>query len=120
MRSLFVAALAGLVGVATLTGFEPAAQPVAEPAILAVSVSPEPVKLGQPLTATVLTTPDVVSVQCHVVTFNFNLPKTADGTFSGTTKVPRWARLFHGNFKAKFVAKNAAGQQTQVEQSVKI
>jgi hypothetical protein len=116
MRSASIAVLAGLLGMATLTAFEPAP----DPAILAVSVTPERARLGQPITATVLTTPDVVSVQCHVARFNFNVPKTGDGTFSGTTKVPRWAIFFHGTFKARFTAKTAAGLQTQAEQSVQI
>jgi len=115
VRTLPLAVLAGLIVLAALPGLDPAA-----PAILAVSVTPEPVKLGAPVTATVLTTPEVVSVQGHVAAFNFNIPKTGDGVFSGTTTVPRWAALFHGLFKVRFTAKTSDGEQTQAESSVKI
>lgn len=118
VRSVPIAVLAGLIALAALPGLEPAVQP--DPAILAVNVTPIPVKLGAPVTATVLTTPDVVSVQGHVAAFTFTIPKTGDGAFSGTTKVPRWAALFHGNYNVRFIAKTAAGAQTQTSQSVKI
>ena len=110
--------LAGLIALAALPGLEPAVQP--DPAILAVTVSPTPVKLGAPVTATVLTTPDVTSVQGRVAAFTFNIPRTGDGSFSGTTTVPRWAAIFHGNYNVRFIAKTAAGTQTQMSESVKI
>ncbi len=114
-RSLPLAVLAGLILLATLPGLVPS-----NPAILSVSVTPTPVRLGAPVTATVLTTPDVETVQGHVAAFNFNIPKTGDGTFSGTTTVPRWAALFHGLFKVRFVAKTSDGEQTQATSDVKI
>jgi hypothetical protein len=115
VRSLPLAVLAGLVLLATLPGLVPT-----DPAILSVSVTPTPVKLGSPVTATVLTTPDVATVQGHVAAFNFNIPKTGDGTFSGTTKVPRWAALFHGLFHVRFTAKTSDGEQTQAVSDVQI
>jgi hypothetical protein len=115
VRTVPLAVLAGLLLLATLPGLQASA-----PQILAVTVEPSPVKLGAPVTATVLTTPDVTSVQGHVAAFNFNIPKTGDGTFSGTTKVPRWAAIFHGLFKVRFTAKTTNGEQTQAESDVKI
>lgn len=90
------------------------------PAILRVSVVPVHVQLGAPLTATVQTTTDVVSVRAHVAMFNFNIPKQSDGMFSGTTTVPRWARLFHGHYAVRFVAQTSTGAQTQASTTVQI
>lgn len=117
VRRTLMTMLAG----ALLLGVSPVPQPT-DPAILDVSVTPVPVKIGAPVTTTVLTTPDVVTVQGHVATFTFNIPKTGDGSFSGTTTVPRWAGIFfhHGNYNVRFIAKTADGAQTQTEQSVKI
>ena len=117
VRTPLMIALAG----AMLLGASPTLQPTSDPAILNVSVSPVPVRVGAPVTTTVTTTTDVVSVQGHVATFTFNIPKTGDGSFSGTTTVPRWTRLFfHGNYNVRFIAKTAAGAQTETVQSVQI
>jgi hypothetical protein len=90
-----------------------------QPRILEVDV-PQNAHLGRPITATLHTTSDVVAVHGHVLSFNFNLPQTAPGVFSGTTKVPGWAFFFHGNFKVQFVASTATGAQAQAISTVHI
>ena len=93
---------------------------VTGPEILQVTVTPTEAKLGEPISALVLTTPDVVSVHGHVAMYNFNLAKTRDGEFSGSATVPKWARFFHGLFRVQFTARDAAGAQSQAESTVKI
>jgi hypothetical protein len=84
------------------------------PAFLEVSVTPTPVRIGSPVTVNIVTTPDVVSVQGHVATFHFNVPKTGEGCFSATGTVPHWARLFfHGRVPVHFVAQGADGARAE-------
>jgi hypothetical protein len=109
------AVLSGILGISGVAAGAQTDQPAIQPAILDVTITPVPVRVGAPVTAIVLTTPDVVSVQGHVAAFNFNVPKTADGNFSGTATVPRWARFFiHGDVHVRFVARTADGTQTQM------
>jgi hypothetical protein len=115
-----VLAAAALAATFAAVPTSPPSAPAASPAILHIDVVPEPVKLGQPVTTTVETTNDVVSVRGHVAMFDFNVPKQSDGTFSGTTTVPRWARFFHGKFAVRFVARAADGEQAQATASVRI
>jgi hypothetical protein len=55
-----------------------------------------------------------------VLTYSFTLPKTGDGVFYGATKVPWWARFFHGTFNMTFVATDANGATSEMEQSIRI
>ena len=97
-----------------------AAPSPAGPAILEITVSPEPIRAGKQVSIMVRTTPDVVTIAAHVLTFSFSLPKTGDGSFSGTAKVPWWALFYHGSFQITFVARDAEGTETQMSQTVRI
>lgn len=108
------------VGIVLLALALPAAAAAEQPRILDVQVHPQNAHLGQPITATLHTTPDVVAVHGHVASFNFNLPEVAPGTFSGTAKVPGWAFFFHGNFHVQFVASTATGAQAEASSTVHI
>lgn len=64
--------------------------------------------------------PDVTTLQAHVMRYTVTIPKTGPGTFAGSTTVPWWARLFRGSFRVTFVARDAGGAQTQTSTSVRI
>jgi hypothetical protein len=97
----------------------PSAQP-SGPAILDIVMAPQPLQVGKPVTIIVHTTPDVTSVQGRVLSFKFSVPKTGDGTFSGSSHVPWWARFYHGSFHIVFTATNDAGAQAEMTQVVRI
>jgi hypothetical protein len=89
-------------------------------AILDVTVAPDPLRPNEMVSITIHTTPNVVLLQGHVLTYSFTLPKTGDGVFYGATKVPWWARFFHGTFNATFVATDASGATSEMGQSIRI
>jgi hypothetical protein len=99
---------------------DPAASPAANPvvAILEVVVSPDPVRSGKPVSVTIHTTPNVVLMQGRVMGHNFTVPKTADGVFYGSSKVPWWTRFFHGVVNVMFIATDENGEASQMEQTV--
>jgi hypothetical protein len=90
------------------------------PVIRDVAVAPQPVHAGKPMFVVVHASPDVTSLQAHVLRYTVTIPKTGTGTFSGSTTVPWWARLFRGSFHVTFVARDGAGAQTQTTISVRI
>jgi hypothetical protein len=92
----------------------------ADPAIIDVSITPEPLQAGKPISIVVHATPSVVSVQGSVLAFKFPVPKTAAGTFSAAGKVPWFARLYHGTFHIAFVGLDAAGARSEMTASVRI
>ena len=110
------AALAALL----LTSASPAPAPSEPGAILDVSVSPEPLRVGKPLSIVVHTAPDVISIQGHVLSFKFSVPKTADGTFSAQGRVPWFARLYHGSFQIIFTAVDLTGKRSEAAATVRI
>ena len=89
-------------------------------AILDVSVTPDPLRANGPVSITIHTTPNVVLLQGRVLSYSFTVPKTGDGVFYGAGKVPWWARFFHGTFNATFVATDANGATSEMEQSIRI
>lgn len=97
----------------------PAPSTVSGPQILGVVITPSTFKAGESVKATVFTTPDVVAVDGHASHYRFTLPKEADGTFSGTSSIPRWTRIFfHGTFKVTFTAHDAQGATTEAWREV--
>jgi hypothetical protein len=109
------AALAALL----LMGASPAPVP-SGPQILDVSVLPEPLRVGKPVSIVVHTAPDVTSVQGRVLSFKFAVPKTGVGTFSAQGRVPWFAHLYHGSFEMTFTATDAAGAHSEATATVRI
>jgi len=109
------AALAALL----LTSASPEPAP-SGPAILDVSVLPEPLRAGKPLSIVVHTAPDVISIQGSVLSFKFSVPKTADGTFSAHGRVPWFAHLYHGSFQIIFTAVDLTGKRSEAAATVRI
>jgi hypothetical protein len=94
--------------------------PVPGPAILDITFSPEHLRAGRSFEVTVRTTPDVMSMQAWVMKYRLPVPKTADGVFSGSARVPWWAGIYHGTFHVMFVGAAATGEQAQMEAAVRI
>lgn len=115
-------ALAGLAAVALL-GLAPDPDimgPVPNPAILAVTFSPDHLRAGRTFEVTIRTTPDITSVQARVMKYRLPVPKTGDGVFSASARVPWWAGVYHGTFHVTFVGSAATGEQPQMEADVRI
>lgn len=115
-------ALAGL-AVLALLGLAPdpdAIVPSVTPAILGVTFTPERLRAGSDFEVTVHTTPDVTAMQALVMKYRLPVPKTSDGVFSASARVPWWARFYHGTFHVTFVGVDDAGGRAQMEADVRI
>ena len=120
-RRLRLTALAGLAAFALLgVASDSDGTPAAAPAILDVTFSPDHLRAGAAFTVTIRTTPDVMSLQAHVMKYKLPVPKTCDGVFTGTARVPWWARIYHGTFHVTFVGTAAGGDEAQMEADVHI
>ena len=62
----------------------------------------------------------LLSMQAHVMKYKLPVPKTGDGVFSASARVPLWAAVYHGTFHVMFVGFDAAGDQAQMEADVRI
>jgi hypothetical protein len=96
------------------------AKPVLNPAIIDITFSPPQIRAGKTFEVTIHTTPDVMSMQAHVLKYNLSVPKTGNGLFSASARVPWWAAVYHGTFHVMFVAFDASGEQAQMEADVRI
>jgi hypothetical protein len=92
----------------------------ANPAILAVTWSPEHLRAGQTFDVTIRTTPDITALEACVLKYKVPVPKTSDGVFYASAKVPWFARFYHGTFHVTFVGTDASGDQAQMEADVNI
>ncbi|HEV8021359.1 MAG TPA: hypothetical protein VGP41_08875 [Candidatus Lustribacter sp.] len=120
-RTLRLTALAGIAALALL-GLAPDPDPEqpASPAILGVTIAPDHLRAGQAFEITIRTTPDVLALQALVMKYKLPVPRTGDGVFSASARVPWWARLYHGTFHVTFVGEAATGDQAQMEADVRI
>ena len=85
-----------------------------------IVVVPDPVKPNSPVTITIHTTPNVVTLQGRVLAHDFKVPKTGDGLFYGAGKVPWWARFFHGSLNVTFTASDANGDTADFVQTIRM
>jgi hypothetical protein len=108
-----------LLGVAPDDGTTVAPAPP-NPAILNVTWSPAQLRAGHSFDVTVRTTPDVTAVEACVLKYRLPVPKTADGVFTASARVPWFARFYHGTFHVTFVGTDANGDQAQMEADVHI
>jgi hypothetical protein len=92
----------------------PKAAPVAVmPQILGASVSPAVVGSGSTVSATVRTTPGVVSVVAYAGGTSMAMPRVGPGLFAGSTTLPPLPPFAHGSYAVTFVARDAGGRSTQ-------
>jgi hypothetical protein len=124
IRLTAVAALAAvaLLGVDTDTDIAPLPDPapVNNPAIYNVVVTPDHLRAGSEFEVTIYTTPEVTSLQACVMKYKLPVPKTSDGIFYASARVPWWAGIYHGTFHVVFVAEDADGAQAQMEADIRI
>jgi hypothetical protein len=120
---LRLTAMAGLAAFALL-GLAPDdgadAPPPPNPAILAITWSPEHLRAGQTFDVTIRTTPDIATLEACVLKYKLPVPKASDGVFYALARVPWFARFYHGTFHVTFVATGASGEQAQMEADVHI
>jgi hypothetical protein len=90
------------------------------PAILGITFSPERLRAGVHFEVTVRTTPDITAVQAQVMKYKLPVPRTGEGVFTGSGRVPWWARIYHGTFHVMFVGTAPTGEQPQMEADVRI
>lgn len=120
-RTLRLTAAAGLAAMSLpAVAPDPQLAPATVPQILDVQFAPQQLKAGSDFNVVIHTTPDVTTLQAHVMKYTVPVPKTGDGQFSATGRVPWWARIYHGTFKVTFVGIDASGDQTQMETDVHI
>jgi hypothetical protein len=123
-RAPFVrlAAMGG-VAVIALLGIVPDPDPVTapvSPAILWITFSPERLRAGVHFEVTIHTTPDITAVDAMVMKYKLSVPRTGEGVFTGTGRVPWWARIYHGTFHVMFIGTAPTGEQPQMEADVRI
>ncbi|HEX3550744.1 MAG TPA: hypothetical protein VHT53_10230, partial [Candidatus Elarobacter sp.] len=92
---------------------EPKAATPAAPQILGASVSPTVVGSGSTVSATVRTTPGVISVVAHAGGTSMLVPRVGPGLFEGSTTLPPLPPFAHGSYAVTFVARDARGATTQ-------
>lgn len=85
----------------------------AQPQILSASVYPTVVGSGAVVSATVRTTPGVVSVTAYAGGVSMPVPRTGPGVFSGSTTLPPFPSFVHGSYAVTFVAHDGRGVSTQ-------
>lgn len=83
------------------------------PQILGASVSPTVVGSGSTVSATVRTTPGVVSVVAYAGGTSIAVPRVGPGLFEGSTTLPPLPPFAHGSYAVTFVARDAGGRSTQ-------
>jgi hypothetical protein len=83
------------------------------PQILGASVSPAVVGSGSVVSATVTTTPGVVSVTAFAGGTSMPVPRVGPGLFRGSTTLPPLPPFAHGSYAVTFVARDARGLSTQ-------
>ncbi|HEX3463905.1 MAG TPA: hypothetical protein VHS78_07660 [Candidatus Elarobacter sp.] len=83
------------------------------PQILGASVSPTVVRSGTTVSATVRTTPGVVSVVAVAGGASMAVPRVGPGLFAGSTTLPPLPPFAHGSYAVTFVARDARGATTQ-------
>jgi hypothetical protein len=88
-------------------------QAVQSPQIVSAAIDPKPVHPGDAVEATVLTTPDIVSVEAQVVHLRFAIPQLEPGKFRQRGHVPKIARFFHGTYHVTFVGRCSNGRTVE-------
>ncbi len=94
--------------------------PAADPAILDITFAPDHLRAGAEFAVTIRTTPDIMTLEAEVMKYKLPVPKTGDGVFYASARVPWWARIYHGTFHVRFVGADATGAQAQMEADVHI
>jgi len=80
------------------------------PRILTIATTPKVVHEGDVVRWAVRTSPDVVDVSAHVLTYSFALQRRAPGSFALAFTVPKGVPFFfHRTYDLNVVARNAAG-----------
>ncbi len=90
------------------------------PEILSASVSPSVVGSGTVVSATVRTTPGVVSVVAIAAGVSVTVPRVGNGLFAGSTTIPTLPSFAHGSYAVTFVARDARGAKTQSAVGVRV
>jgi hypothetical protein len=88
------------------------------PQIVSAAIDPDPIHPGDAVEATVLTTPDIVSVEAHVVHLKFAIPQLEPGKFRQTGHVPKIARFFHGTYHVTFVGRCSDGRTVERNEEI--
>jgi len=96
----------------------PPADPL--PYILRVSLSPTVVSSGTTVSASVRTTPGVVSVMAYAGGASMRVPRTGAGLFSASTSLPPLPSFVHGVYPVAFVASDRRGRTTQAAVNVTV
>jgi hypothetical protein len=96
----------------------PSADPL--PYILRVNLSPTVVGSGTTVSASVRTTPGVVSVVAYAGGTSMAVPRAGVGLFNGSTTLPPLPPFVHGRFPVTFVARDRRGRTTQAAVNVTV
>jgi hypothetical protein len=117
-RSGLIPALAVVLAGTASAQVDDSPQAVQSPRIVSTAIDPMPVHPGDTVDATVLTTPDVVSVEAYVAHVTIAIARVEPGTFRQTARVPKIARFFHGTYDVTFVARRSDGRTVETHEDV--
>lgn len=89
----------------------PAIKPsaLAQPEIISMSLSSPVAVGGQVLTGTVITSPNVVTVEAHLFGYSSTLTKVRAGQFTLSYLVPTLPFFLHRTYSIEVIARNAKG-----------
>jgi hypothetical protein len=118
LRFAFIPALAALLSGTTTAQVRDVPQIVQLPQIVSAAIDPEPIHPGDAVEATVLTTPDIVSVKATVAHLWFAIPQVEPGKFRQTGHVPKIARFFRGTYHVTFIGRCTDGRTAEMREDV--
>lgn len=88
--------------------------------IVAVVIDPVDLVSGGPVSVSIETTPDVVSVVALAGPHRVPIPEIIPGWYYGTATVPRFPRFFRGRFRVHFIGKTASGATVGADTMVRL
>jgi hypothetical protein len=111
-----------LVATAALLAFlaASAASADTESRILSVTIDPEDLVSGGPVSVVVATTPDVVSVEAWAGPHRVPIPCVEPGLYSGSGTVPKLPHFIRGRFRVHFSGRTTAGETVGIDKMIRL
>lgn len=91
-----------------------------ESRIVSITVNPTSLVSGGPVSVSVATTSDIVSVEAVVGPHRVTIPEIGSGEYYGSATVPHLPRFIRGLFRVRFFGKTAAGETVVADTTVQL
>ena len=91
-----------------------------ETRIISAVIDPHDLVSGGPVSATIETTPDVVTVEAIAGPRHIEIPQVEPGHYYGAGTIPHLPHFIHGHFKVRFIGHTAQGETCVAETTIKL